>query len=313
MFEFLPRVESEDRTRYIGASRIPAILGVSPYQTPMGAWLEMTDPAPRQDTPATERGRFLEKGILDWGAHKLGATVIDGIPIGQPGLSIEGAPWASVHPDGAYVHEGRVRLAEVKTSRIASHWGESGTDQIPEWYLCQVQAQLAAVPHATDAIVAAYLPIQDELRLMPVPRDEEFQRFMIDTVGEWYYKHIVLGEAPPLDASDATKRYLSKKFARETLPLRDATVDEAALLAEWSKARAELAAAEEREAILKHNVQALIGDAEGLRWDGGKATWKWQAGASRWDNKALEAAHPELAAQFKKRGDDLRVLRFAKK
>ncbi len=314
MLEMLPRVESEDRTKYIGASRVAAVLGVSPYQTPMGAWLDLMDPKPRQDTPATERGRFLERGILDWGGHKLGADCVKyGDGIDKPGIAIPDAPWASVHPDGAYLHEGRWRLAEVKTSRVASSWGESGTDQIPDWYLCQVQAQLAAVPEAEDAVVVAYLPVQDELRLMPVARDEEFQRFMLDAVGEWYYQHIVLGNAPALDASDATKRYLSKKFARESQPLRDATSAEVAALQEWAKAREALALAEQQEALLKHTVQSLIGDAEGLRWDGGKATWKWQAGAARWDTKALEAAHPELADQFKKRGDDLRVLRFAKK
>lgn len=314
MLESLPRVESEDRTKYIGASRVAAILGLSPYQTPMGVWMDMTNPEPRADTPATERGRFLERGILEWGGHKLGAQRVEyGAPISEPGIAIPDAPWASVHPDGAYLVDGRWRLGEVKTSRVAHAWGDNGTDQVPDWYLCQVQMQLAAVPDAEDAVVAAYLPVQDQLLMMPVARDDEFQRFMIDTVGDWYYRHIILGEAPSLDASDATKRYLSNKFAREMAPLRDASADEVALLEQWKLARAALAAAEEQETMLKHQVQALIGEAEGLRWDGGKATWKWQAGAARWDTKALEAAHPELVAQFKKRGDDLRVLRFAKK
>ena len=50
----------EHRRKYRNASETPAVMGVSPWQTPYGLWLEKTGRQQRPVTPAMRRGRELE-------------------------------------------------------------------------------------------------------------------------------------------------------------------------------------------------------------------------------------------------------------
>ena len=72
-----------------------------------------------------------------------------------------------------------------------------------------------------------------------------------------------------------------------------------------------LLAAQEPGASL---TKSQIADAEGLTLpDGGKATYKWQAGATRVDTDLLKAVYPEVYAAVSKQGADMRVLRLPRK
>lgn len=316
MLELLPRVESADRSLYIGASEVSAILGVNPFQSAFEVWARKTGNAdPVADNAAMERGRFLERGLLDWAAHKLGASQVEyGIPLDQPGLAVPGCAFLAVRPDGALLVGDQWRSAECKTSRMAGEWGEAGTDDLPEWYLAQVQAQLAALPDSvTEAVVPAYLTVKDELRLMTVKRDNELIEFIKNEVGDWYCRFVATATPPALDNSDAAKKYLQRKFGPALLGSRTATADEAATVQAWLAARERAKLAEAEAETLGNAVRAAVGEHESLTGDFGRVSWKWQQGAARWDNDALLAHFGKDADVFKKRGEDLRVLRHAKK
>ena len=316
MLELLPRVESADRTKYVGASEVGAILGLNPHSSAFEVWTRKVGVAdPVADNAAMERGRFLESGILNWAGHKLGATKIEaGIPLDQPALAVPGCAFLAVRPDGALLVDGTWRGVECKTSRVAQDWGEAGTDDLPAWYLAQVQAQLCAMPDdVTEAVVPAYLTVKDELRLMTVQRDREFGEYLKNEIGEWFIKHI-LGDTPPaLDSSDAAKSYLTKKFGPTLQGLRAATEAEATLVQQWLDAREHAKGADDYAETLANEIRAAIGSHEGLTGPFGRASWKWQKGASRWDGDALLNHFGKDAETFKKQSDDLRVLRFAKK
>lgn len=310
MLELLPRVESHERSKYVGASDVAGILGLSDYKTPMGVWMEKTGRAPPiADNAAMERGRFLERGILDWAAHRLGAKVVEpGVPISEPGIAVPGCAVLSIHPDGAI--DGA--LAEVKTSRIASQWGEAGTDVLPDAYLCQVQAQMAIAP-IQRAHVCAFLPIQDELRLMVVERDQGFIDYLLNEVGHFWEKHVKADTPPRLDHTDATKLYLTQKYGRECGLVRTATEDELRLVQAWRATKEAADEVQQQLDLAAAELKNAIGTADGLTGPFGRVTWRWQDGARRWDNEALEAALGARAESCKKQGEPVRVLRFAKK
>lgn len=316
MLSELKRVESADRSAYVGASEVGAILGLNPHMGAFEVWARKTGHTdPVADNAAMQRGRYLESGLLNWAGDKLGATKVEsGIPLNEPGLAVPGCAFLSVRPDGALLVGGVWRSAECKTSRMAADWGDAGSDSLPDYYLAQVQAQLCAMPDdVTEAVVPVYLTVKDELRLMTVKRDREFGDFVKNEVGEWFLRH-VLGDTPPaLDASDAAKTYLTKKFGPALGALRAASRDEEATVQAWLVARDRLKAAEQDAERLANEVRALCGNAEGLTGSFGKVTWKWQKGSSRWDGDALLAHFGKDGAEaFKKQGDDLRVLRHAK-
>lgn len=313
-FDKLPRAETADRTRLIGASEVAAVLGLSPWQTAFGLWESKMNPQPSVDSAVMERGRYLEAGLLEWTAAKTNAIGFERGPgLDKPGIQGPES-WMAVRPDGAlHMADGVVELAEIKTSRDAHEWGESGSDQLPQHYLVQVLTQMAACPGVQQARVGAYLPIKDELRVMVVQRDEALIRWIIDTVGEWHHKHIVLGKQPELDGTEACRAYLRRKFPQETAPMRSATAQEVELVRSWVSARSVAKAAEANVERLGNLLRAEIGNAEGLLLDDGKVTYKWQAGARRVDSDALKSLYPDVYAKVAKQGDDQRILRTSYK
>lgn len=308
--ETLPRTESADRRITIGASAAPAILGLSPWQSAMGVWLQMQGLAESKSTAATKRGNWLEHGLLRWTAAECDATIVeDGIPISEPGIAGP-EPWMSFHPDGAFANTDGWQLAEIKTSRMAAEWGD-GFDEIPPVYLAQVQFQLACLPAGTHAVVGAYLPIADKLRVYRIAPDPEFQRWMVDQLGEWFYRHVVCGEAPTVDGSEAAGKWLQRRFPTMLQPMRIAALgEERELVSEFASVKAQIKALEAREAELANQLKALIGDAEGLIGADGRVTWRPVKGAERADLEILRRDYPDVWNAVKRKSDDRRDLRF---
>ena len=60
-----PEPGSREWHRLITASKVPAILGLSPWQSPYSLWMQMSgriDATP--ETTTTRRGHYLEAGVL---------------------------------------------------------------------------------------------------------------------------------------------------------------------------------------------------------------------------------------------------------
>lgn len=307
-----PRTESADRRFLVGASDAPIILGLSPWQTPFGLWVQRTQGVESEDSNVTKRGRHLEQGLLRWTAEETGATEVeDGIPLSEPGLSGP-EPFMSCRPDGGLLIDRVWEGAEIKTSRLVTEWGK-GEDEIPLHYLAQVQWQLACMPGCPAVRVGAYLPVQDQLKTYRIERDEDLIASMIESVGEWFYKHIVQGIAPDVDASPAAASYLHQRFGAGTGRLRNASPEETRLVLDLAAAKAATKAAKSVEDLLANRLREAIGDDDGLTFDGAKATWKEQAGANRVDTARLKAEYPEVAAAVTVQGEPTRVLRLAGK
>jgi predicted phage-related endonuclease len=314
------RAETADRTYLVGASAAPIILGLSPYKTPFTFWLEQRERAEAAErgevAEVTQgpkaRGRYLEAGLLQWtGAVCKAAEVEAGIPLDEPGIAGPEA-WAQFHPDGALrLPDGAWRLAEIKTSRSAHEWGDDGSDEIPLAYQAQVQFQLACLPGIDECVVGAYLPIADRLRTFVVQSDPQLQATIFERCGEWVYRHIVQGEAPPIDGSRAAAQFLRDLAPKHLHGLRAADDYEANLVREFARIKAGAKALEAQADSIGNALRERIGEAEGLTLEGvGKVTWRQVKGASRLDAEALRRDHADLAAQYTVRGDDRRDLRF---
>jgi putative phage-type endonuclease len=303
------RATSADRRTFIGASDAATVLGLSPWSTEMALWLRMTSTELQTpDNNATKRGRYLERGLLDWAADELQATsVVEGIPIDEPG--IEGPePWMAFHPDGALRLQDVWRLAEVKTSRNAHEWGEG--DDIPMHILVQVQYQLACLGDVDEVVVVAYLPIADRLSLHTIARDDAFGRLLVDKLGAWYWRHVVKLQPPELDASKASTEYLRRLHPKQRGPLRVATPDEAQLVQAFADARAEVRAAKARVELLGNRLRGVIGDADAIRSGAGKVTWRATSGSDTIDADKLRRVYPDVWQRVVRQGDDRRDLRF---
>jgi putative phage-type endonuclease len=143
----------EERQTSIGGSDIAAILGMSKFSTPYDIWRSKVEPVEEEDES--------EKPYLYWG------SVLEDVVAKEyalrTGYKIQRVNKKLVHPKHAFIAAnidravvnpeiaGNVRwkddrlttdkILECKTSNAfaAGDWGESGTDDVPLYYLIQCQ------------------------------------------------------------------------------------------------------------------------------------------------------------------------------
>ncbi|KAB0670281.1 YqaJ viral recombinase family protein [Oryzomonas sagensis] len=278
----------------IGGSDAAAVLGVSRYATPYQVYLDKRGELPEPpESPAMFWGRALEPAIRQRYADATGRTVR------VPGRIVRHRerPYLLATLDGV-TDDGRV--LEIKTARSAEGWGEPGSDEIPEAYLCQVQHYLM-VTGLELADVAVLIGGQD-FRLYEVRADRELQELMAGREAE-FWGRVERGE-PPDAASMAD---LALRFRHPVAATVPATPGAVAAVAGMKALKAEQKLLEAEEERLKIVIQACMGEMEGLTIDGRlAATWKAAKPPSRFDHDAFRAAHPELYRQYLKTGEAAR-------
>lgn len=143
---------SADWRRLITASKVAAILGVSPenWESARSLWLKMRadiDWDDGRNMAEKSRGHYLENGILDWWCDQHPDLVN---VTRQPTITTARLPWAAATPDAWAGAPGLPSVfVDAKTSRDDAEWGTPGTDEVPAYYA----AQLIWAMHLTDGLV----------------------------------------------------------------------------------------------------------------------------------------------------------------
>lgn len=287
----------EDRRRGIGGSDVGPILGVSPYRTPLDVfrdkrgeladrpatepmrWGNLLEPIVRQEySNATGREVLMPSGILHHDRHDFMLANIDGFT-----------------PDN--------RLYEGKTARTAQGWGEPGTDEVPQGYLFQVQHYMIVTGYKIADI--AVLIGGADFRIYTVEADPELHEMMVDAEAE-FWRRVQENDPPePISYADAVARWgrMSRSGAAVTAAREVVEAVETLRALKGEAKRIEERIEQESATIFK-----ALGEAEVLVDDGGNtlATWKLSKPPQRFDAKALQAAHPDIHAQFLTTGEPCR-------
>lgn len=129
---------TDEWLKLVTASKVSAILGVSPYESPRSLWHKMRgDIPPSAQTTVQARGHFLEGGVLDWFFADHPELIRAG---GELTVCRDDLPWAAATPDDlATTADLRETFpVDAKTAGRgpsgedeAAWWGEPGTDQVP--------------------------------------------------------------------------------------------------------------------------------------------------------------------------------------
>lgn len=269
----------------ITATDIAAIVGVSPWKTPLQVWCEKMG----ADVPATgddiERGEFLEDGARRWYAHRTGAV------IEQPGtLRHPTRPLVLATPDGLVTLPGARKVLEIKMPRGARGWGEPGTDEIPQHYLLQVAFQIAVTAHmgVTEADVFAVLG--GAPTIYHVTSDREIEEMLCEAAERFWRDHVEPRRPPPvteplgdMDAVGALyPRHEGEAKRWEELPDGDKHD-----VAQWLRAKARQRSAAADEAALEARVRMLLGTTPSLllpdELGGGRVDWKQNKATTKTD------------------------------
>lgn len=198
-----PAPGTPEWAKLMTASKVAAVLGLSPWESPRSMWHKMRGEVPSDDgsnAAAKARGHYLENGILAW----WGDRHADGRNFREQDYRARDG-WAASTPDAWVADDGfgNVAVVDAKTANDDHDWGEPGTDQVPAYYAAQAMWQM----WTHDAQVAYIAVLFGSPRLgfeeYVLERDEALIAAIVDRCRE-FYDSLSADEPPPLDDSVAT-------------------------------------------------------------------------------------------------------------
>lgn len=271
----------DERKKGIGASEAAAVLGINPYRTPLEVWMQKKGLLETTETPVMRLGTRLEPIIADMYQERTGVELFT-----MPTIYYKN-PVIFATPDR--IIKGHQKGLEIKTAnaRMAEHWGDEGTDEIPQYYLIQCILCMAVTDfHEWD--VAALIG-GDDFRIYTIQRDIELETTIIERLLEWWEIHMVQNKEPDIDSSRSCAEYLAAKYPRNFQPLKQADETTEQLMSRLAEIKYHLESYEEQEEAIKNLIKNYIGDADGVQGISGKATWKKTKDTKETDYKAIYA------------------------
>lgn len=256
------------RKHYLGGSDIAAILGLSSYKSAVDIYLEKTSDNINNDTTSQPArwGILLEDIIAKEYSHITGIDIdIQEEPIYHPEHSFLAANidrWA----------DNKSYILECKTANVikAKEWGEEGTDQIPDSYLCQV-AYYSAICSVPKVDIAVLLGGQD-FRIYTYKKNEEFEEKLIKIAYSFWNNHI-LAKVPPTAKS---LHDISLLYPRSNGGSKKANIEIESKLQQLKLVREESKMLEDKVNKLKLEIQEYMRDYDVLVNDSGEVVASWK-------------------------------------
>lgn len=187
------------RANGIGGSEIPAVIGISPYESAFSLWHRKAgNVPPAEETEVMYWGKVHEPAIIrEFGLRHPELSLHP-----SPTYAAAGRPWHIANPDQlALTPDGALEVVEAKTSRDDDGWGKDGTGDIPVHYRAQVRWYCAALSAARARL--AVLIAGCEYREYVVEPDAADTELML-TRGAAFMDSLAAGTPPPIDGHTAT-------------------------------------------------------------------------------------------------------------
>ncbi len=296
----------EARKEYLGASDMAAVLGLSKYKSAYDVWLEKTERVPvnMDNNKATDAGIKFEEGVLAFAEERLGKIrrnqfrkAPEGIPIGATCDAIV------VDTD---------EPVEAKTAGLFSPldpgWGnEEGSDEVPEPYIIQAQAQILCVKADVKLCwMPAFLGGRG-FRMFAIPRNQDLIDLICEKAVEFWTQYVQADKQPPsVPSIDMVKRM-------RRLPEKVAAIDPQ-FVDQWQKAKEAAKQAEEAAEEAQAALLAQLGDAETAELIGrdGQLLTYFEERRPRLDQKKLREELPDVHKKYYIEDATARVLRLKK-
>lgn len=274
------------RKKFIGASEVACILGLSKWSTPLGIYNDKLNPNVTDDmTEWQEWGHRLEDAIATWVAEKQGLTVLP-----SPGLlrSVN-YPWLGATPD-------RVTDAgepiELKTSDrfMADEW----LDGVPDHYRVQVLVQMIVLGARKGYLAVLHGGNRPEFFTI------DWDQAVVDqilSITKDFWQNNVMAKVPP-EPITSDELALVHRDSGEALD-----GDERLLMAWWldGQERSAYKAAEEKIEAVKAAYKELLHttNKSTLRFGGKELyTWKRPKPSVSFDMQLFKQEHPDLVKMY---------------
>lgn len=282
----------DDRSKFLGGSDAAAVMGVSPYTTPVELWQQKTGRVPREQ-PDAVRQRIFDRG------HKLEPFIRDMVidKLRDQGHAVEllacnarytdpEHPFLSCEVDFELLLDGEHINADAKsvTGFARKKWGEEDTEDVPIEYAAQFMHGLMVTGRKTCLVAA--LRSFDDVDIFWTRRDDETIAAMRTRLVSFWVDH-VLADVPP---DPFTFDDIKSLFPIDNGLGIEATQDVLDKVQRFRETKADLKRLEEIEESLKFEIAEYISPHARLTFGGSDLmTWKGQED-TRLDQKMLADA-----------------------
>jgi putative phage-type endonuclease len=189
--------------REMTASKVAAVVGLSPWQSRFSLWFEMAGQVPHPGPSVQmERGHYLEDAIARWLSDQYGFSTLAGMCWRN-----RARPWQVASPDrlalpvGGRVARDAHAVVEVKTAADYGEWGPDGTDEIPPHYRVQAvwQCDTLGLPQAYVGVLLPRLEFRGYV-IRPADGEAEWLR----QEARAFLDSLAAQEPPDVDEHSAT-------------------------------------------------------------------------------------------------------------
>ena len=258
----------------IGGSEVGAILGISPFATPLDVWRKKVLKQEDEDqgpVSATGAGKRFEPHIL--AAYR--ATLPEGSRMWTPERSVDG--WKRYSPDALAEVGGWQRVVDAKSTIMAKEWGDDGSDEVPLYCAAQVtwymdffgieEADFPVIkwPHQTGlrnviGLSPAEIVEAIGIQVFRVAYSPSFAKLIREKTDAFWNQH-VLPEVPPpaMDLEDAKR--LVWAVRGKTTPITEEIVN---TLLKRDVLKAQVKDLEQQVEACDFALRTAIGDAESV-------------------------------------------------
>ena len=270
------------RREGIGGSDVAAILGLSPWKTPVDVYLQKTGILEEDRSNAyTTWGERLEPLILMAYREETGRDLYhpENLPVRHPER-----PWQLATPDALVV--GLALGVEAKTTHARNAWRwEDGL--VPDPYLLQVAWYMAVfdVPSWDIAVLIG----GSDFRVHTIERNEKLEAVILDSCDRFWHEHVLAGVPPAPTVNDTNLSVLYSETDGRTVK---APSDIEGIALSYGKIRAQLKDLQIQEKGFALHLKAHLGEtgASVVEGEGWKASWKFPKVTRLFDHEAaLEA------------------------
>lgn len=280
----------------IGSSEIATIVGLNPYETPYQLWRRKIGlDEPKSETFAMKAGHYLEDAVSQFWSDATGRQIIKA-SAGDWIVRNDEKPFVQVSPDRTYwLDDNRSNdnkgILECKTTQRVID-----ADDLPKTWFCQVQYQLGGAEIQQGSI--AWLTAGREFGYQDLTLVPDFYAWLVEEAERFWVDNVMGGKEPDCaNVQDVLIKY-SRHTDSKVIEVGDEIMQ---AYNQLKDVRAEISKLEEQKEALEAKLKMGFGDAEAISYGGNTlATWKAGKDSEKFDAKAFQADHPELAKQYTK-------------
>jgi predicted phage-related endonuclease len=315
-----------DRSKFLGGSDIAAVMGLSPWATPVELWMQKTGRTPKEE-PDAARQRMFDRG------HKLEPFIRDMVIAKLQDLGVEVKllavnqryqdaqhPFLACEIDFELELTGEVEIggtvyamerepvnadAKSVSGFARKKWGMDSNEDVPIEYAAQFMHGLG-IRGRRFCLVAA-LRSFDDVDIYWTVRDDDTIAGIRDKAVQFWNECVLADVAPdPFTFSD-----IKLLFPVDNGKAIEATEEIAQKVSDLRRVKAAIKDLEEQETMLTFDIGEFISPNSALKFSGQEiCTWKAQA-TTRLDQKRLKEELPDICKKYSSTTTG-RVLRLKK-